>query len=116
MGLAKSTAYIDSTLGYFCRRIVRATNLDGLNSLDEYAASNALEIYPIPASDVLVIKAKEGMIESIEIHSTLGDKVISNKNVSSNMISFSDLNLEAGIYFCSVVIDGHMINKKVIIK
>jgi len=116
MSLAKSTAYIDSTLGYFCRRIVRATNLDGLNSLDEYAASNALEIYPIPASDVLVVKAKEGMIESIEIHSTLGDKVISNKNVSSNMISFSDLNLETGIYFCSVVIDGHMINKKVIIK
>jgi len=27
MSLAKSTAYIDTTLGYFCRRIVRATNL-----------------------------------------------------------------------------------------
>ncbi len=116
MGLAKSSAYVDSTLGYFCRRIVRATNLDGLNSLDEFAALRALEVYPNPASDVLVFTAKEGIIESIEIHSTLGEKVLSELNLSSSMISFSDLNLKAGIYFCSVEIDGHMINKKVIIK
>ena len=116
MGLAKSNAYIDSTLGYFCRRIVRATNLDGLNSLDEFEALKALEIYPNPSSDLLVFRAKEGTIESIEIHSTLGEKVLSELNLSSSMISFSDLNLKAGIYFCSVEIDGHMLNKKVVIK
>jgi hypothetical protein len=117
MGPVKSAAYVDSTLGYFCRRIVRATNLDGLSSIGNLTVLNPLlEVYPNPASNVLVFRAREGIIESIEIYSTLGEKVLSELNVSSNMISFSELNLKAGIYFCSVEIDGQMLTKKVIIK
>lgn len=116
MGPPKAFAYIDTTLGYFCRRIVRATNLDGLSGIEESEAINTLEVYPNPASNVLVFRAQEGNIESIEIHSALGEKVRSELNLSSTMVSFSDLNLKAGLYFCSVEVDGHMFTKKVIIK
>ena len=116
MGPAKAFAYIDTTLGYFCRRIVRATNLDGLASIEASETKNTLEVYPNPASNVLVFRAQEGNIESIEIHSALGEKVRSELNLSSTMVSFSDLNLKAGLYFCSVEVDGHMFTKKVIIK
>ncbi len=116
MSPLKAFAYIDTTLGYFCRRIVRATNLDGLASIEASETMNTLEVYPNPASNVLVFRAQEGNIESIEIHSALGEKVRSELNLSSNMVSFSDLNLKAGLYFCSVEVDGHMFTKKVIIK
>ncbi|MEJ6686142.1 MAG: T9SS type A sorting domain-containing protein [Crocinitomicaceae bacterium] len=116
MGPLKAFAYIDTTLGYFCRRIVRATNLDGLASIEASETMNTLEVYPNPASNVLVFRAQEGNIQSIEIHSALGEKVRSELNLSSNMVSFSDLNLKAGLYFCSVEVDGHMFTKKVIIK
>ena len=116
MGPNKSSAYIDSTLGYFCRRIVRATNLDGLNSLAEIAIENALEVYPNPASSVLVFRAKEGNIQSIAIHSALGELVKSESNISTNMVSYSNLNLKTGLYFCSVEIEGQVFNQKVIIK
>jgi len=44
MSYSKSMAYIDSTLDYFCRRIVRATNLNGaiasnVSACDSYSAN-----------------------------------------------------------------------------
>ena len=103
-------------MGYFCRRIVRATNLDDLNNLDEIALENALEVYPNPASSVLVFRAKEGNIQSIAIHSALGELVQSESKISTNMVSYNNLNLKAGLYFCSVEIEGQVFNQKVIIK
>lgn len=116
MGIAKSMAYVDTTMGYFCRRIVRATNLDDLSNIDEIALDNALEVYPNPASSVLVFRAKEGNIQSIAIHSALGELVQSESNISTNMVAYNNLNLKAGLYFCSVEIEGQVFNQKVIIK
>ena len=116
MGIAKSMAYVDTTLGYFCRRIVRATNLDGLSGIEEIQTANALEVYPNPATSVLVFRAKEGNIKSIAIHSALGELVQSETNLSSNMVSYNNLNLKSGVYFCTVEIDGQMFNQKVIVR
>jgi hypothetical protein len=116
MSVEKSMAYVDTTLGYFCRRIVRATNLDGLSGIEEIETANALEVYPNPASSVLIFRAKEGNINSIAIHSALGELVQSETNLSSNMVSYNDLNLKSGVYFCSVEIDGQTFNQKVIVR
>jgi hypothetical protein len=116
MSVEKSMAYVDTTLGYFCRRIVRATNLDGLSGIEEIETANALEVYPNPATSVLIFRAKEGNINSIAIHSALGELVQSETNLSSNMVSYNDLSLKSGVYFCTVEIDGQTFNQKVIVR
>ena len=47
MSYTKSMAYMDSTLGYFCRRIVRATNLDGLAGLNDLSnLESGINLFP----------------------------------------------------------------------
>jgi hypothetical protein len=115
MGPVKANAYIDSTMGYFCRRIVRATNLDGANNVDELSTSNEVELYPNPAKDDLVIRSN-GTITAIELFSATGELVKSTNNLTSNQVHLSHLNLKEGLYLCTVHIDGQTVTKRVVIQ
>ena len=116
MGPTKSAAYIDSTLGYFCRRIVRATNLDGLNSIEEFAALNSLEVYPNPTSNNLRIEVKDELILSINIYAMNGTEVYSLEEINQNSIELNNLNLNSGIYHCTVELDSQKITKRIVIQ
>lgn len=117
MSPMKAVAYIDSTMGYFCRRIVRATNLDGQNSIDDISQlESSIDIYPNPASQSLTIGSKEGLINTIEMYSATGELVRIASNLSSNKILLSNLNLKEGLYMCTVEINGQRVTKRVVIQ
>ena len=117
MGPTKSAAYIDSTLGYFCRRIVRATNLDGLSSFGKVTVLNPLvEVYPNPTSNNLRIEVKDELILSINIYAMNGTEVYSLEEINQNSIELNNLNLNAGIYHCTVELDSQKITKRIVIQ
>lgn len=117
MSYAKSMAYIDSTLGYFCRRIVRATNLDGLAGLNDLSnIESGVQMYPNPTSNNITIHSENGAINSIKLYSTAGKLVKEEANLSSNLVSINNLNLTEGLYLCSIEINGQSVTKRLIIR
>lgn len=122
MSMAKSMAYIDSTLGFFCRRIVRATNLDGLNSINELTNTIAsVQLYPNPTSSnttVSMILEKEAIVEMRLMD--LSGKVMAVKNYGSLVGSWStNLNttgFSAGIYLVELNIGGNKVTKRLVIE
>ena len=117
MSYAKSMAYIDSTLGYFCRRIVRATNLDGLAGINELPnAESGIQMYPNPTSNNITIHSENGAINSIKLYTTAGKLVKEEANLSSNHVNLNNLNLTEGIYLCSIVVNGQTTTKRLIIR
>ena len=117
MGPTKSAAYIDSTLGYFCRRIIRATNLDGLSSFDKATVLDPLvEVYPNPTSNNLRIEVKDELILSINIYAMNGTEVYSLEEINQNSIELNNLNLNSGIYHCTVELDSQKITKRIVIQ
>lgn len=117
MSFPKATAFIDSTLGYFCRRIVRVTNLDGQSSLDELAAIEAgLNIYPNPASQNFTVISENGLIKSIKMYSATGQLVKEVTKLSTQQIELSNLTLLEGFYLCTIEVNGQAITKRLVIR
>jgi hypothetical protein len=117
MSYAKSMAYIDSTLGYFCRRIVRATNLDGLAGLNDLSnLESGINLFPNPASNNITIHSENGTINSIKLYTTAGKLVKEEANLSSKLVSLNNLNLTEGLYLCSIVVNGQTTTKRLIIR
>ena len=116
MSPAKAMAYIDTTLGYFCRRIFRATNLDGQANLEELGAENMIEIYPNPTSDNLRITVKDELINSISIYAADGTQVYSLEEIDQNSIELNNLNISPGIYHCTIDLDTQKITKRIVIE
>jgi len=114
MSYPKSMAYIDSTLGYFCRRIVRATGLAGLNYLSNI--ESGINMYPNPTSNNITIHSENGTINSIKLYSTAGKLVKEEANLSSNHVNLNNLNLTEGLYLCSIEINGQSVTKRLIIR
>jgi len=116
MSYPKSMAYIDSTLGYFCRRIVRATNLDGLGLNDLSNLESGVQMYPNPTSNNITIHSENGTINSIKLYTTAGKLVKEEANLSSNQVSLNNLNLTEGLYLCTIEINGQSVTKRLIIR
>ena len=117
MSYTKSMAYMDSTLGYFCRRIVRATNLDGLAGLNDLSnIESGVQMYPNPTSNNITIHSENGTINSIKLYTTAGKLVKEEANLSSNHVNLNNLNLTEGIYLCSIVVNGQTTTKRLIIR
>ena len=115
MSVAKSMAYIDSTLGFFCPRIAIATGLVTSVGLNEITSSG-IELYPNPTSDNLRITAKDELILSVNIHAMNGTEVYSLEGIDQNSIELNNLNLNPGIYHCTVELDSQKISKRIVIK
>ena len=117
MSIAKAMAYIDTTLGYFCRRIVRATNLDGLAGLNDLSnLESGVQMYPNPTSNNITIHSENGTINSIKLYTTAGKLVKEEANLSSNHVNLNNLNLTEGLYLCSIEINGQSVTKRLIIR
>ena len=117
MSFPKAMAYIDSTLGYFCRRIVRATNLDGLANLNDLTATESgINLFPNPAGNNITIHSENGIINSIKLYTTAGKLVKEEVNLSSNHVNLNNLNLTEGLYLCSIEVNGQNITKRLMIK
>ncbi len=117
MSIAKAMAYIDTTLGYFCRRIVRATNLDGLAGLNDLSnLESGINLFPNPASNNITIHSENGTINSIKLYTTAGKLVKEEANLSSKLVSINNLNLTEGLYLCSIEINGQSVTKRLIIR
>ena len=122
MSMAKSMAYIDSTLGFFCRRIVRATNLDGLNSISEISNTIAsVQLYPNPASantTISMVLENEAKVEMRLMD--LSGKVMTAKNYGSLAGSWSEsistATFSAGIYLVELTIDGTKVTRRLVVE
>ena len=63
----------ESTLGYFCRRIVRATNLDGLAGINELPnAESGIQMYPNPTSNNITIHYESVYVETGNVNENQG--------------------------------------------
>jgi acetyl esterase/lipase len=122
MSMAKSMAYIDSTLGYFCRRIVRATNLDGLNSINELSKTIAsVQLFPNPASANTTISMVLENEAKVEVRlMDLSGKVMTAKNYGSLAGSWSESiatsTFSAGIYLVELTIDGTKVTRRLVVE
>ncbi|NBR14166.1 MAG: T9SS C-terminal target domain-containing protein [Crocinitomicaceae bacterium] len=122
MSMAKSMAYIDSTLGFFCRRIVRATNLDGLTDVNELENTVAsLQIYPNPASantTISMVLENEANVEMRLLN--LSGKVMTAKNYGTLVGSWSEkINttiFSAGVYLVELTIEGTKVTKRLVVE
>jgi hypothetical protein len=115
MSISKSMAYMDSTLGFFCPRIAITTGLVASVGLEENASSS-IELYPNPTSNNLRIIAKDELIHSIIIYAANGAEVYSMENVDQNSIVLNNLNLDSGIYHCTIELDSQKITKRIVIE
>ncbi|MBU3660124.1 MAG: T9SS type A sorting domain-containing protein [Flavobacteriales bacterium] len=120
--IAKSFAYIDSTLGYFCRRIVRATNLDGLTSVGELTNNVAdFNLYPNPTNSNTIISLNLVTEARVEMRLLdLSGKEMLAKNYGSLVGSFNDnvntSNLSSGIYLVELSIGGSKMTKRLVVE
>jgi hypothetical protein len=122
MSISKSMAYIDSTLGFFCRRIVRATNLDGLNSINELTNTIAsVQMYPNPTSSnttVSMVLENEAIVGMRLMD--LSGKVMIAKSYGSLVGSWSESiatsTFSTGIYLVELTIDGTKVTKRLVVE
>ncbi len=90
-----------------------ANNVDATLSNENFIFSN-FKIYPNPAKDFITIKSNDFKINSVEMFSVLGEKLLSKTNITNNLLRVSQFN--AGIYLLKInAKDGSLI-KKIIIK
>jgi hypothetical protein len=122
VSIPKAMAYIDTTLGFFCRRIVRVTNLDGITNVDEINNSLAsVQIYPNPASENTSVSIKLDSEAKVEMRMLdISGKVMLAKNFGSlvgtltETINTSDLS--SGIYLVELTIGGNKVTKRLVIE
>ena len=98
MSIMKAMAYVDSTLGYFCRRAALATGLITTASIDEVNLNDAISMYPVPAGNHLTISSNTTNINSVEIYSITGKMALNKLNIHANTVELNDLNLPSGVY------------------
>ncbi len=91
-----------------------------LNSIDK--KSSEVEIYPIPANDIINITSNNNVSNAIiKVYNVQGQllKTINNINLSSNPISFSPVNLNinaAGVYNIKIESQEQVYVRQIIIK
>jgi hypothetical protein len=117
MSQAKSLAYIDSTLGYFCPRIVNALLLPGNTvGVQETALNTTVSMFPNPANNNLTISADNKAMSGIEIYSTTGRLVAKKEGLNTSLFQLNNLNLSTGMYLVNIHFREGMITEKLIVK
>ena len=117
MSFPKSAAYIDTTLGYFCPRIVNGLELPGnTTGINAEVSTSTLEMYPNPANGSVNINAEKN-ISKIEIYNTSGKLVALKRGINSNSFQFSYLSLSTGMYIVNIHLnEGAITTKKLIVE
>ena len=73
MSITKANAYIDSTINFFCPRVVNTLMLPG-NSVGVNTKDVVYKVYPNPTSDYISFNSSAN-IEEISIYDNIGNLV-----------------------------------------
>ena len=115
MSMAKANAYMDSTLGFFCPRLVNALALAGptVDVIENNSYSDIL-IYPNPVSGTINFNAPS-KIKSIKIYNQLGT-LVKQFNPNSLNYNFNTEEMPNGIYISQISTTEKDYVEKVILK
>lgn len=115
MSIQKATAYMDSTLGFFCPRLVNALALAGptVDVIENNSYSDIL-IYPNPVSGTINFNAPS-KIKSIKIYNQLGT-LVKQFNPNSLNYNFNTEEMPNGIYISQISTTEKDYVEKVILK
>ena len=113
VSLAKANAYIDSTINFFCPRVVNALMLPG-NSVGVNTKDVLYNVYPNPTSDFVSINSSAN-IEEISLYNSIGTLV---KRYNPNVFTYTiDLReLPKGVYFAEVKDTYNTHTEKIVLK
>ena len=113
MSMTKADAYIDSTINFFCPRIVNTLMLPG-NSVGVNTNDVLYKVYPNPTSDYISINSSAN-IEEISIYDNIGNLV---KRYNPNLFTYTvDLReLPKGIYLAEIKDSYTTHTEKIILK
>jgi len=113
VSLAKANAYIDSTINFFCPRIVNTLMLPG-NSVGVGTNDVIYKVYPNPTSDYISINSSAN-IEEISIYDNIGNLV---KRYNPNLFTYTvDLReLPKGIYLAEIKDTYNTHTEKIVLK
>ena len=81
----------------------------GTTGVDE-EMSQAVEVYPNPAKDVLSVKAEN--LSNVTVYNMMGQKMMS-QDVDSEEITINTSDFESGIYMVRIVANGSEITRKI---
>ncbi len=116
MSYGKALAYIDSTLSYFCPRIVNATMLPGnTTEIIEANTISDVSVFPNPSSGNLVFSSNSGNIESIKFHNAVG-QLTKAFNPNASIFNIENVNMPTGIYLVEIICKGNSIVQKIVIE
>ncbi|MBL0330663.1 MAG: alpha/beta hydrolase fold domain-containing protein [Bacteroidetes bacterium] len=84
--------------------------------LDELSAEAAFAIYPNPANTSATVDLSQfnGYEVAIELYDAMGRQVKSISNIKTDTYIMQRDNLQSGIYFMNVMVDGRRFSKKII--
>ena len=113
VSLAKANAYIDSTINFFCPRVVNSLMLPG-NSVGVNTKDVLYNVYPNPTSDFVSINSSAN-IEEISLYNSIGTLV---KRYNPNVFTYTiDLReLPKGVYFAEVKDTYNTHTEKIVLK
>ena len=113
VSIAKANAYIDSTLGFFCPRIVNTLMLPG-NTMGIQSEKISVNVFPNPTSDYISFNSSTN-IKTISIFDNNGKLM---ERINPNRFTFTmDLRSYAkGIYYAEISNDNQIKTEKIILK
>jgi len=113
VSVAKANAYIDSTLGFFCPRIVNSLMLPG-NTMGIQSEKISVNVFPNPTSDYISFNSSTN-IKTISIFDNNGKLM---ERINPNRFTFTmDLRSYAkGIYYAEISNDNQIKTEKIILK
>jgi len=119
MSLDKSTAYLDTIVGYFAPRACLALGLQ--DCIDELAGTEELledqslvSIAPNPAESRIEIKSESDNIIRLEILDVSGKVILHERNINKPNIAIEGLDALSGIHFVKTYFKNGVLTKKVI--
>lgn len=86
---------------YLDNMMLKATNVDGVESVSMNDGNNGIKVYPVPASDMIYVEAAED-INGLELIDVNGVKVAGNTGCTSINVE----NLHQGVYLLKVKTDS----------
>jgi acetyl esterase/lipase len=116
MSQTKADAYIDSTLGYFCPRIVNGLGLPGNTvGIQSNSIDANVSLYPNPAKNIVTINTEKNIL-SIEIYHINGSLILRKEKINNNRFILNKLNLSSGLYIVDVQLEEGVVSRKLIIE
>ena len=117
MSIGKSLAYIDSTLGFFCPRIVNTLLLPGNTvGVQETALNTTVSIFPNPTESNITISTDNLSMSGFEIYSTAGRLVAKKDGLNTPLFELNNLDLSSGMYIVNIHFNEGIITEKLVVK